>query len=206
MSYTIPTLTELLSWLRFELNDVLEDGNTSRTYTDDDLTHFLNRAKGEAELLTGAHKERVSITLATGTNTYSIAPVFEPVEASYDGTTLTVAQLAEMANTAQGWDAAATGTPTHLLHLSGSQVRVWPTPGTTAQPLVVHGFAVSAALAQSSDAVTSLPAGLATAVVLEGAKVFAYLARGNGALAGGAEQKFNVGCAKIVEAIKAGAL
>ncbi len=128
------------------------------------------------------------------------------MEASYDGTTLTVAQVAEMANTAQGWEAAATGTPTHVLHLSGSQVRLWPTPGSAVHPLVVHGVAVSEALAQGTDAVTSLPAGLATAVVLEGAKVFAYLARGNGALAGGAEAKFNLGCAKIVEAIKAGAV
>ncbi len=208
--YRRPTLADLLAWLRVELNDVLRDGNEAGSYTEAELTHFLNRAKTEVELRTKCHRARVSVALTAGVHTYSVSPLFGVVEVSYQGATLNVADLEDMANLSQAWDGAAAGTPTAAVQLTGSSLRLFPPPDTGDHPLIVHGYATSEALVATTDAVTSIPVGFASDALLEGAKAFAYKARAshptNVALAAEAAAKFEALCQTIVQARKAGSV
>jgi len=210
--YRTPSLSDLLAWLRVELNDTVGSANEAGTYTEEELTHFLNRAKAEVELRTRCHRARVSIPLTAGTHTYDTSPLFEAVEVSREGATLNVTALEDMSNLSQAWDGASNGTPKEALTLSGSQVRLYPPPDSAAaeHPLVVHGYATSEALVEGGATVTSIPAGYASQALLEGAKAFAYKARAsspaNLSLAAEAAAKFEAVCAQIVQALKAGAV
>jgi hypothetical protein len=116
-----------------------------------------------------------------------------------------------MATRAQAWDGASDGAPTEALQLSGSALRLYPPPdaAAAAQPLVVHGYAISEALVQGVEAVDSIPVGFASDAVLEGAKAFAYKARPtspvNVSLAAEARARFEALCGAIEQALKAGA-
>ena len=202
-AYQEPRLTDLLAWLRIELGDVLENGNEAGTWSDSELVHFLNRAKTEVELQTRCHQVRVAVTVVAGTHTYDTSPVFAPEEVSVGGATLTKQGLPDMATVSSAWDGAEEGAPAQWLPLTGSSLRIYPPPDedTEDEPLVVHGAAVSDALVAGNDTVTSIPAGYASDVLLEGAKVLAYRSRSsnpvNVALGTEAAGKFEALCGAI---------
>jgi hypothetical protein len=176
-AYQSPSVTNLKSWLRMRLND-LDAGD----WSDSDLLYALNISYQETTLRTRCHSGVKSLAVVANTPTYDFGPTFLPVEIQLGDSQLKRQDLRTVADAVPDWDRSASDTPTRWFHLTGTTIRIHPTPdsgaagiiGTvTAAPVEAGtGYAVNDVLllttggSGGSCKVTGVAAGAVTSVVL----------------------------------------
>jgi hypothetical protein len=158
MSILDSTIQNLLLLLRYRLNDS-DLGN----YTDDELAYCIQAAYRALVVQAKCHKVRKSVALVVNQAAYDCGEIFEPVRLSVDGKALSRRELGERDCALQDSQA---GTPEEWMHVSGSQIEVFPTPSAAGE-LVVEGFASPPEFTSSPDA---LPDGYAVNALLDAAE------------------------------------
>jgi len=166
-----PDFDDLRTMLRARLNDY-DDGN----YSDTDIDQFLNHAYRETTVAARCYKIRKSVALLTGTHTYHLDNVFEPIEVSVSGDILDRNDIGDLGVSLETWDSTASGTPTKWMHMRGSYIRVHPTPSANGT-MIVYGYAHDADMTLATDQPTVLPVGYAVPVILDRAEAEARRAR-----------------------------
>ncbi len=69
------------------------------------------------------------------THTYDVSPIFEPTEVTL-GDALKKVSLEDVGVSLESWNNTAAGTPTHWMSLTGSSIRIWPTPSAAALGII----------------------------------------------------------------------
>ena len=126
------TLADLRWMLRARLHDLLTDNNADGNYVTRELDYCINLAYRECMVLSKCHKERKSAELSADIHTYDLAEVCETIEMRIGTDILTRVELGEPGVSLETWDSTPSGIPTHWMQLSGSFVRIYPTPSTAA--------------------------------------------------------------------------
>ena len=157
------TYTELVTALRYRLNDA-----DSGAYSAAELSYCINLAYRETCAASKCHKISTDITLVGGTHSYDTG-LFEPIEVSRSGNVLDRVNLGDMGVSLESWNATASGVPAKWMQLTGSTIRVNPTPSAGAT-LTVHGFGVPSADLTGSDTAEAIPTGYADTAVLDRAE------------------------------------
>jgi hypothetical protein len=172
------TRADLITYLRYRLNDTLIGSNTSGNYTANELGFCVDLAYRESVVATNSNKVKSSVALTASTHTYDLDTVYEPIEISHNDIVLEKVEVGDMGITIQSWDATAAGTPTKWMHLTGGYIRLYPTPDSTADnySLIVHGYAYPTDMG-SSDTPVALQDGYAISVMLDRAEAEARFMR-----------------------------
>jgi len=117
------TLVGLLTALRMRLNDA-DAGN----YDSDELGFCLNLAYRETVVESRCNTDRVETALEHDVHTYSGGKVFDPIEVMVDDVPLKRTNLQDIGVSILGWDGTPADRPTQWLPVSGSWLRLHPSP------------------------------------------------------------------------------
>jgi hypothetical protein len=195
------TLSGFIRSLRVRLDD-LDEGQ----YSDEELHYCINLAYRETVVASKCHKARSVITLVQNTHTYDCGDIFEPISI-YKGTAeLDKKSIGDIGVNIESWDSTAAGTPTTWVHLSGGNIRVYPTPGATPGTATVYGYSSPTILTNVGDTPDALPDAFAIQAVLDRAEAEARMLRittsNNGALSEKRLAQWKDWCSKIHDSVK----
>jgi len=127
----IPTLAALATKLAIRLNDT---GNG--TWDDEDeLYPFLNSSRRRTIMKTGCHNGVVDVALSSDKHTYDCYPLVQ-VKAARIGHLLSPRKMSEMPVFKEDWDNYRGTTPTEWMPVSGSSIRIFPPPNSTAMGMI----------------------------------------------------------------------
>jgi pyruvate/2-oxoglutarate dehydrogenase complex dihydrolipoamide dehydrogenase (E3) component len=106
----------------------------------------------------------------------------------------------------KSWDSTTKGTPTDWIHLTGSNIRYYPTPGATPGNSYVYGFATPDSLVNTTDVAVAIPSAFRMSAILDRAEAEARKSRSttanNVALYGTLMENWRGWCGKIADAVK----
>lgn len=195
------TLSGMARALRVRVND-LDAGN----YTSEEMYDWINLAYRETVVASKCHKQRVEISLADGNHTYDCGDIFEPISVMVGGKVIDKNTIKGLGINLKTWDGATKGTPTDWIHLTGSFIRYYPTPGATPGKTYVYGFAMPDVLTVPTEVAVAVPVAFRMSAILDRAEAEARKSRSttanNTALYGTLMESWHGWCVKIADSVR----